>query len=65
MDLWESTNPDTVKLEEGFKGLRIKLPMKAETVVKLTEFYKGRRVSILLNKIVIYEIFKELEPIRI
>ena len=49
MDLWENTNPDTVKLEDGFRGLRIKLPMKAETVVKLTEYYKYRRVSIIRN----------------
>lgn len=61
MDLWESTNPDTVKLEDCYKGLKIKLPMKAETVVKLTEFYKCRRVSNLFNKIVICDILKYID----
>lgn len=46
MDLWENTNPDTVRIEDGYRGLKIKLPMKAETVVKLTEFFKSRRVSV-------------------
>lgn len=43
-DLWEKTNPDTVKVEEHYRGLKIKLPMKAETIVKLTDFFKSRRV---------------------
>ncbi|XP_035220123.1 serine/threonine-protein phosphatase with EF-hands 2-like, partial [Stegodyphus dumicola] len=42
-DLWEKTQPDTVKVEEGYKGLKIKLPMKADTIVKLTEYFKSRR----------------------
>lgn len=43
MDLWENTNPDTIKIEEGYRGLRIKLPMKAEHIVKITEYFKCRR----------------------
>lgn len=43
LELWEKTGPDTVKVEDCYRGLKLKLPLKAETVVKLTEYFKSRR----------------------
>lgn len=43
MALWEKTNPDTVTLDNCYKGPKLKLPLTAEDVFNLTEHFKERK----------------------
>ncbi|GFY56620.1 hypothetical protein TNIN_482871 [Trichonephila inaurata madagascariensis] len=42
-ELMKRTGPKTIKVEKDYKGLRIKQPMNAESVIKLIEYYKHRK----------------------
>ncbi|XP_071044388.1 serine/threonine-protein phosphatase with EF-hands pef-1 [Parasteatoda tepidariorum] len=39
----EGTDPRNIQVEKDYKGLRIRIPLKAEDILRLTEFFKYRK----------------------